>query len=74
MRELDWPRADVMRKLIDGKKYEKLTYGDQKEVFGETVAVDRLRYARIFEAGHVAQERKGPQVRDMVYSFIGIGV
>ena len=72
MRELEWPRADEMKKLIDGKTYEKLMYGPQ--VFGETVAVDRLRYARIFEAGHMAQEKKGPQVRDMVYSFIGIGV
>lgn len=72
VRELKWPGANAMATLIDEKGYDKLTYGPQKEEFGETVAVEQLRYARIFKAGHMAQEKKGPQVRDMVYSFIGV--
>lgn len=72
MRELEWPGAKVMVTLIDQKRYDKLTYSPQKEEFGETVAVEHLRYARIFKAGHMAQKKKDPQVRYMVYSFTGV--
>ena len=70
VRELKWPYADAMDALIGLNKYDKLRY-DGKE-FGETVAVDRLQYARIFQAGHMAQEKKGLEIRDMVYRFIGV--
>ena len=57
---------------LDEEKYKKLLITADRKIYGNTVEVGPLTYARIFEAGHMAQEKKGLEVRDMVYKFIGI--
>ena len=51
--------------------YDKLQTKADKKVYGNTIEVGPLKYARIFGAGHMAQEKKGFEVREMVYDFIG---
>lgn len=57
---------------LDEEKYQKLFTRADRRIYGNTIEVGPLKYARIFDAGHMAQEKKGLEVRDMMYEFIRI--
>ena len=71
--ELQWPHGDAFRAELqkDESQYQKLV-SKANAVFGNYVKVDRLMYARIFGAGHMPNEKRGPEVRQMIYDWIGI--
>ena len=73
VKELVWPGALAMQKLLNRPEteYDQLQTKADGKVYGNTIQVGPLKYARIFGAGHMAQEKKGLEVREMVYDFIG---
>ena len=74
VRELKWPGAEQVNNLMNRPEigYDRLQTKADKKVYGYTIEVGPLKYARIFGAGHMAQEKKGVEVREMVYDFIGV--
>jgi len=58
-----------LRANQDEKQYSKLTDTAQN-VYGNYVKVTNLMYARVFGAGHMINERKAPQAKDLFYKWI----
>ena len=70
--ELEWPGRDVFRKELQKPEmaYKSLIFESPPQ-YGSYVQAEKLMYARIFGAGHMPNEGRGLEVRDMIYRWIG---
>ncbi|KAK0712626.1 Alpha/Beta hydrolase protein [Lasiosphaeria miniovina] len=73
IRGLHWPRQQEVQAQLDRPEtsYLPLETTNLKKTFGNFIEVGPLRYARIYGAGHMGNEKRAAEIKEMVYKFIG---